>query len=137
MVGEWIPLLRWIWSHNKGCPLFTTYVSILLKEVGKHQRAAWKIILHHGINLLQGCTSMMKPAILVSQSTSMRNQSTLSPQTSLQLLLAGHTWSVRPAGSKITLWFPRLYIYIYVCVCASVLITYAIITSHTLLPFHS
>ena len=44
------------------------------------------------------------------------------------LLPAGRALRARPAGPKITLPFPRLYI------CASALITCAIITSHTLLP---
>jgi len=48
----------------------------------------------------------------------------------LQFLPAGRTRSARPAGQKIILPFPHLYIYI----CASALITCAIITSHTLLP---
>ena len=43
-------------------------------------------------------------------------------------LPAGRTRSARPAGPKITLRFLRL------LVCASALITYAIITSRTLLP---
>ena len=43
-------------------------------------------------------------------------------------LPAGRTLRARPAGPKITLLFPRLYI------CASALITCAIITSRTLLP---
>ena len=45
--------------------------------------------------------------------------------TKKQFLPAGRA---RPAGPKITLLFPRLYI------CASALITCTIITSHTLLP---
>ena len=53
--------------------------SVLLQEVGKQQRAAWKIILHRG----------RKPKVEASntvfQSTSVNNQSTLSNQTSHQV----------------------------------------------------
>ena len=34
-----------------------------------------------------------------------------------QFLPAGHALCARPAGPKITLLFPRLYIYIYICMC--------------------
>ena len=72
-------------SHNEGPPLFH-HRSVLLQEVGKQQRATWKIILHHGIKLPTPRLFLYDEAgNPVSQSTSVNNQSTLSNQTSHQV----------------------------------------------------
>ena len=74
--------------HNEGPPLLH-HRSVLLQEVGKQQRAAWKMILHHGIKIptprLYLYDEAGNPVPSSDQSTSVNSESTLSHQTSHQL----------------------------------------------------